>query len=235
MLLATTITLLFALQLATRCTSSVIPGAYIIEYADDNANNHDNFLSSLGPLSSLFKVQRTYSSPIFNGVSIRLTDTSAEEPKISRLKGGIVSNVMKHPVLEHLLSNPAVGKIYPVNEVPRPKFFKRAGVAVPQELPYPDDISQLKTIRERFNLRGSGITIGILDSGEIIHFWGKTKCIYRTNGNRSPFLKMWTICSHDRRGLQPPSSGRRFWRRIQNPSRLQSCRSRKGRSRSRYT
>ncbi|ORY97939.1 peptidase S8/S53 domain-containing protein [Syncephalastrum racemosum] len=68
-----------------------------------------------------------------------------------------------HPALHQLLANPAVRRIYPVYEVARPQWFKESDSG--RRLPFEDSLSQISRVHQELGLTGTGMTIGILDSG----------------------------------------------------------------------
>ncbi|KAI9495423.1 hypothetical protein BDB00DRAFT_814593 [Zychaea mexicana] len=143
----------------------------MIEYADGTDSiiqQHNRLLSSLGPLSQLLQIRQTYSSPLFHGVSINLRDNNNNDPP-STIVDTVVNKATigpHHPVLfEQLIRSPDVLNIYPIMQVPQPQWIEEEEDNV--HLPYENKLSQLKDIHQSLNITGSGITVGILDSGSV--------------------------------------------------------------------
>ena len=129
-----------------------IPGAYMIEYASQpHSIIHSRILASLQPLSNLFTIRHTYSSDLFHGVSIYLQDSVVSD---------VVGKLAIHPVLQSLVGHPDIQNVYPIQEVSRPQW-----IGSPVHLPFENKLSQFKDIHKTLNITGSGITVGILDSG----------------------------------------------------------------------
>ncbi|KAI8144494.1 peptidase S8/S53 domain-containing protein [Fennellomyces sp. T-0311] len=145
-----TVTILTVLAALT-ISAGQVPGAYMIEYADHGSVQHNRLLSSLEPLSNLFTIRQTYSTNLFRGISIHLHDSATD---------GIVNNIAIHPVLQQLVGHPDIQNVYPVLEVPRPQWIENQ-----VHLPFENKLSQLKDVHKILNITGSGITVGILDSG----------------------------------------------------------------------
>ena len=159
-----------------------IPGAFIIEYAEDNTadtiiQQHNRLLSTLGPFSQSLDIRQTYSSSLFRGVSVNLDNNNNNNNNNNSPSSSVIKTVANnsdnngveaqhHPVLKQLIRNPSVLNIYPIMEVPRPQWIVEENQV---RMPYENSLSQLKDIHQALNITGSGITVGVLDSG--IHFF----------------------------------------------------------------
>ncbi|KAG2226320.1 hypothetical protein INT45_005992 [Circinella minor] len=170
-----TVAMLIIVMTIQHTLAKTIPGAFIIEYAEDNTSDsiiqqHNRLLSTLGPLSQSLDVRQTYSSPLFRGVSVNLDNNNSpsSSPSFSALQtvaNNSSNNEIEdphHPVLKQLIRNPSVLNIYPIMEVPRPQWIVEEKQV---RMPYENTLSQLKNIHQELNITGSGITVGILDSG----------------------------------------------------------------------
>ncbi|KAI7860449.1 peptidase S8/S53 domain-containing protein [Circinella umbellata] len=169
-----TVIMLIIVMTIPHTLAKTIPGAFIIEYAEDNTSDsiiqqHNRLLSTLGPLSQSLDVRQTYSSPLFRGVSVNLDNyNSPSSPSFSAMKtvaNNSYNNEIEdphHPVLKQLIRNPSVINIYPIMEVPRPQWIVEENQV---RMPYENTLSQLNNIHQELNITGSGITVGILDSG----------------------------------------------------------------------
>lgn len=130
----------------------------MIEYASDYTQGHKNLLSTLA--QDLYHIRQTYSSPLFRGVSLHL-NTPIDQGGMATKNKGLLQLV--HPALHHFLANPAVRRIYPVYEVARPQWFKEGDRG--RRLPFEDSLSQIDRVHRELGLTGTGMTVGILDSG----------------------------------------------------------------------
>lgn len=135
---------------------SIIPGAFLIEYAGQSAIGHTQILSALKPLSHLFRVRQTYASSLFNGLSIHLENQSEDGSY----------PLTNHPVLKQLLASPSVQRIYPVYNVPRPEWVTDSRTNDNDQLPFENSQTQLGTVRSEYGLTGAGVTVGLIDSGK---------------------------------------------------------------------
>ncbi|KAL0089615.1 peptidase S8/S53 domain-containing protein [Phycomyces blakesleeanus] len=138
--------------------SSIIPGAYIVEYNDVHEyHGHNALMASLDNVRDLFRVRHTYSSSLFRGMSFRIND---EKPRAHSANPASLLISPRHPVLAQMLGSPEVKRIYPVYRIPRPQWTSKS-----DGHPYDNGLSQVNDVHKKLNLTGKGITIGILDSG----------------------------------------------------------------------
>lgn len=135
--------------------SITIPRSYIVEYAhqDDKLNDHKIITDDLSQYKDLFQIHHTYSSTIFQGMSLTLKDAQSVSYDAAD---------KDHLVLAHLQNHPAIKNIYPIYEVPRPQ-------ALPSQrnvtFPYSNEDSQIYDFHQKLGITGEGILIGVLDSG----------------------------------------------------------------------
>lgn len=146
--------------------ATTIPKSYIVEYAQDNL--HDMIDDGLSQYRDLYDIHHTYSSSIFHGMSFSLKEPNemrATQHKPFSPVSYSSSNDKKHPVFEHLQNHPAIKRIYPNYEVPRPQWMSNSE-KYDHTFPYDNSDTQVYDIHKKFGITGEGILVGVLDSGE---------------------------------------------------------------------
>lgn len=145
-----------------------IPRSYIVEYAQQD-DTHDIINNDLLQYQDLYKIHHTYSSPIFHGMSFSLKESPKSQPQQHQSIIPVAYssvNDQKHPVFNHLSNNPAIKKIYPIYEVPRPQWMPNSKT-YSHTFPYSNNDSQIYDIHQKLGITGRDILIGVLDSGKI--------------------------------------------------------------------
>jgi len=139
-------------QAVTANTPAIVPGAYIVEYAEDQDSNA--FVNDLGGKASLRKDLRF---KLFKGASIQFKDTKNADK--------IVATVAKMPKIK---------AVYPVRRYPVPRHVVHStGDAVQEVLSKRQEgndtftthlMTQVNKFRDA-GITGKGIKIGIIDTG----------------------------------------------------------------------
>ncbi|KAI9313683.1 peptidase S8/S53 domain-containing protein [Dichotomocladium elegans] len=167
--------LFFTIFLVNSSCGNIIPDAFIVEYVDQHQDAP--ILSSLkGEPSNAYQIRQKYASPLFHGLSIRLlSPLSKRDGKAKTMTPAIPGQLAEqqqlegeeeqphHPLIMQLMEHPGVRKVYPVHEVPRIRWMHEGNLH--NTLPYDLGLTQIENLQNDLKLTGSGITIGILDSG----------------------------------------------------------------------
>lgn len=159
--------------MCTTEAANIIPKSYIVEYSQED--HHDIISNDLSQYKDLYDVHHTFSSPIFHGMSFSLKDSSEVQSKQHQpfapvSYSAISNNTESHPVYEHLQNHPAIKRIYPIHEVPRPQWVSTTNGNNNFTLPFSNRDAQTYDIHEKLGITGEDILIGILDSGVYTFF-----------------------------------------------------------------
>ncbi|KAI8377473.1 peptidase S8/S53 domain-containing protein [Radiomyces spectabilis] len=118
-------------------------------------------MEDLGSMKESVQIRHTYASSLFRGMSFTLKDNTSHNN--SAIASPSSQNLeSEHPVLTHMANYPAVKRMYPVYEIPRPQWlFSEDG----RDRPYENHITELKDVHEKLHLTGQGVTVCVLDTG----------------------------------------------------------------------
>ncbi|KAI8079682.1 peptidase S8/S53 domain-containing protein [Gilbertella persicaria] len=140
-----------------RSTKDTIPGRYIVRFTESKIAADRLFGSSL--IKDItndddIQIKQKFNHRLFSGVTINMNHGNEQQ---------------EDAVLQKILDNPDVKKVYPVRVIPLPKTtFKKSGskddnVNAPSILPH--GVTQVNLVHSVLKNKGKGILVGVLDSG----------------------------------------------------------------------
>ncbi|KAI8883553.1 subtilisin-like protein [Backusella circina FSU 941] len=165
---------------------NIIPGRYIVEFADHFQGSSLEFVEDIEKDITAIKpivrmdIAHDYGSSLFRGISVSINKVTKQLEKRQAQEDDTAESLLLKQILKHH----RVKRIYPVTEIERPKvtrhdfgdFFgdqNERSPAIPvidfkanmPNLPFSHTLSQIDKVQNELNLRGTGIVIGVIDSG----------------------------------------------------------------------